>query len=197
MLMFNLPSKEQDRSQKFWPYLLAYNLGRIGSYTVAGAMAGGLGGLLVEHAYGQAVATTLHLLAGLVMIGAGLYLTGLAQGFAQIESIGVPLWRWLEPMGRAFLPVKTPFHALMLGIFWGWLPCGLVYSVLIMSLGQGGWWQGGLLLLSFGLGTLPTLVALGGALPVLRGFMAGVWFKRTAGALVMAWGGSYLAAAFM
>ena len=53
--------------------------------------------------------------------------------------------------------------AWLLGVVWGWLPCGLVYSVLVWALSAGSAVGGGLLMASFGVGTLPTLLALGAA----------------------------------
>ena len=48
-----------------------------------------------------------------------------------------------------------------LGALWGWLPCGLVYSVLLTALASGSAPRGALIMLAFGLGTLPNLLAIG------------------------------------
>ena len=66
-----------------------------------------------------------------------------------------------KPLGERLLPVRHPVQALALGLVWGWLPCGLVYAMLVWAFAAGGWREGALFLLCFGLGTLPTLMAVG------------------------------------
>ncbi len=170
------------------PYLLAYNGGRVISYMVAGALAGGVGAwaahlLSVRHAQ-----LGLQLLAGLFMMLLGLYLAGWSAALSRLERAGGVLWRRIEPLGRRWLPVHTPAQALGIGLVWGWLPCGLVYSVLVWAIGAGGALEGALLLLSFGLGTLPALLALGTAAAALAGFMRRPAMRRLAGTLVMLFG---------
>jgi uncharacterized protein len=133
-----------------WPYLLAYNVGRIASYAAAGALAGGVGAwaahlLAVHHAQ-----LGLQILAGLFMILLGCYLAGWWLVLNRLEQAGGVLWRRIEPLGRRLFPVRTPVRALGIGLVWGWLPCGLVYSVLVWAIAAGGAAQGALLLLSFG-----------------------------------------------
>jgi sulfite exporter TauE/SafE len=52
-------------------------------------------------------------------------------------------------------------RALGLGALWGWLPCGMVYAVLLTALALGNWWQGAAVMFAFGLGTLPNLLGIG------------------------------------
>jgi sulfite exporter TauE/SafE len=170
------------------PYLLAYNLGRILSYVAAGALAGGIGTwtahlLSIHHAQ-----LGLQILAGLFMILLGLYLGGWWSVLSRLEQAGGLLWRRIEPWGRRFLPVRTPVQAFGIGLIWGWLPCGLVYSVLVWAVGAGGALEGGLLLLSFGLGTLPALLAMGTAAATLTGFVRRPAVRATAGVLVILFG---------
>ncbi|HRX71220.1 MAG: sulfite exporter TauE/SafE family protein [Candidatus Competibacteraceae bacterium] len=170
------------------PYLLAYNLGRILSYVIAGALAGGIGTwtahlLSIHHAQ-----LGLQILAGLFMILLGLYLAGWWSALSRLEQAGGFLWRRIEPWGRRFLPVRTPLQAFNIGLIWGWLPCGLVYSVLVWAVGAGSALEGGLLLLSFGLGTLPTLLAMGTAATTLMGFIRRPAVRATVGVLVILFG---------
>ena len=169
----------------FWLLQLAYNLGRLTSYVVAGALAGGLGLLLASAGpLGQAQ-KLLNLLAGLFMILLGLYLAGWWGGLARVERAGGLLWKHIEPLGRRLLPVRSPWQALLLGMVWGWLPCGLVYSVLIWSLAAGGMMQGALLMGAFGLGTLPNLLLMGAAAGWLAGTLRRPAVRRIAGFLVI------------
>ena len=77
---------------------------------------------------------TLAIVAGLFMVALGLYLGGWWFGLSRLEEAGGRIWRRIEPLGRRFLPVTTPYRAFALGLVWGWLPCGLVYSVLIWAM---------------------------------------------------------------
>ena len=170
------------------PYLLAYNLGRILSYTLAGALMGGAGAWLMAGTGLRQAQGVLQLLAGVFMLLLGLYLAGWWGGLAHIERLGSRFWRHLEPLGQRLLPVRSLPGALGLGLVWGWLPCGLVYSVLIWSLSAGSAAEGALLMLGFGLGTLPTLLLMGLVAARLAAWVCRPWSRRLAGTLVFAFG---------
>ena len=170
------------------PFLLAYNLGRLSSYGIAGMLAGGVGAWATHLMAVHQAQLTLQLLAGLFMILLGLYLAGWWAGLARVEQAGSRLWRQIEPLGRRLLPVRTPAQALGIGLVWGWLPCGLVYSTLVWAMGAGGTLNGGLLMLCFGLGTLPALLAMGAFAATLARFMRQSWVRRVVGALVIGFG---------
>ena len=142
-------------------YLIAYNAGRVASYACAGALAGALGqaGLLTRAA--PVLQPVLFALASLMLTALGLYLAGALPALSRLESAGGRLWRTLQPWTRHLLPVNSPARAVGLGALWGWLPCGMVYAVLLTALSLGSWWQGALLMLAFGAGTLPTLLGIG------------------------------------
>ncbi len=144
-----------------WPHLLAYNGGRIGSYMAAGTLAGALGeaGLLTRAA--PMLQPLMFMLASLMLVALGAYLTGMAPVVARIESAGVWLWRLIQPLTKQLLPVTSNARALGLGALWGWLPCGMVYAVLLTALALGSWWRGAVLMLAFGLGTLPNMLGIG------------------------------------
>ena len=167
-------------------FLLAYNVGRIVSYVIAGAIAGGLGALLAANSSLHSAQTGLSIVAAGFMFLMGLYIAGWSSVLSKVEKAGGVIWRQLEPLGRRFLPVKQTDHALWLGMVWGWLPCGLVYSVLIWSLSAGSATEGMWLMLGFGLGTLPNLLAMGVAAQQLKQWMHKSWVKQSAGALLIA-----------
>lgn len=170
-----------------WQLHLAYNVGRILSYTLAGALAGALGaaGLLL----GQPMRLFLHLLASLLLLAMGFYLLGMTRGLAWLEAWGGRLWRRLQPQTRRFLPVRGVRQALPLGILWGWLPCGLVYSALATAMTAGGAAAGALCLLAFGLGTLPNLLLAGLLLARFRGWLEKPWLRRLAAMVIIAFAG--------
>lgn len=164
---------------------LAYNLGRIGSYVLAGLLAGLLG-----QAAGNlmAVQNGLYLFASLMLIAMGLYLLGITQFLTPLERGGQALWRRIQPLTRRFLPVRGIAQALPLGLLWGWLPCGLVYSALTTALASGSAGQGALLMLAFGLGTLPNLLLAGLLLARFRRFAQARATRVVSGLLVLAYG---------
>lgn len=161
-----------------------YSLGRIGSYTLAGGVAGLLGSaaFLSESLYPLQVG--LYAAAQLVLVLLGLYLAGLDQHVLWLERGGALIWRRLQPVLGRVLPVRTPGQALVAGALWGWLPCGLVYSVLVSALASGSAMNGAVLLLAFGLGTLPNLLLMGWAAERLRTWTRLPWVRRVSGLAV-------------
>ena len=169
------------------PALLAYNGGRITSYTVAGLAAGLLGqqvstlDLVGDFPAGR-------VLAGVFMILFGFYLAGWWQALQVFERAGGHLWRRIEPLGRGLVPVRNSGQAWLLGLLWGWLPCGMVYAVLAMALASGSVTYGGLVMLAFGLGTLPLMVAMGFAFGKLVTVLQGRIIRSLAGITVILFG---------
>ncbi len=174
------------------PILLAYNAGRISSYTLAGALMGALGFYFSGLLPVQTAQRVLLTFAGLFLILMGLYLAGWWNALSRIERAGGALWRRIEPLGRGLLPVRTVRQGLMLGLLWGWLPCGLVYSALVWTVSSGGAAQGALLMLAFGLGTLPNLLLMGFAATQLNRWVRHPAVRATAGALVIVFGAALL-----
>ena len=171
-----------------WPLHLAYNLGRIASYSVAGALMGAAGSmsLLLDNAL--PVQMTLYVAANVMMIALGLYLTGMTGALAFTERAGQWLWRRVQPATRRFLPVRGVRQAFPLGLLWGWLPCGLVYSVLAITLLTGSATRGAMTMLAFGLGTLPNLMLAGLLLVRFRQWVQTRALRLASGFLVLGFG---------
>lgn len=167
-LTFSLPQEIREHRWRLFPYISAYNLGRISSYTVAGALFGWLGDSLFNVVSPDSGHLILQGIASAMMIGIGLYLAGWFPRFAMVEYLGKPLWNRLQPWGQKLVPVRSPWHAWLFGLVWGWLPCGLVYSALIISATAGDALYGALFMLGFGAGTLPSVMTAG----ILTGWMA-------------------------
>lgn len=169
-----------------WPRLLAYNLGRMSSYVVAGALAGLLGAaLLGAMPQGQRL---LELLAAVFLILLGLYLAGWWPILARLEQVGGRVWKRIEPLGRRFIPVRHAGQAFVVGAIWGWLPCGLVYSVIVWALSAGSAADGALLMGAFALGTLPNLMLMGLFAARLARFVRHELVRQGAGGLLIAYG---------
>jgi len=167
---------------------LGYNLGRILSYTLAGALAGLIGSAAFLSDRLLPVQQGLYVLAQGVLILLGLYLAGLSRAVLVLERAGGALWSSLQPRLGRLLPIRSPAQALLAGGLWGWLPCGLTYSVLVSALASGGALQGAGLMFAFGLGTLPNLLVMAWAADRLRAIAADRRIRRIAGLTVALFG---------
>lgn len=142
--------------------VVAYNAGRITSYTVIGFIVGSTGWLLQKD--GVLSHIVLQTISGVLLILIGIQVSGFRQMLYYLEKAGFFLWRYLSPLGKTLLPVDNLMKAWMFGFLWGWLPCGLVYSALAWSVSAGSPGKSAVLMAAFGLGTLPWLLltAIGG-----------------------------------
>ncbi len=179
---------QMPRRQRTWHLHLAYNAGRIASYGAAGAIMGVIGGAGLMFNRVLPMQMLLHILANLVLVILGLYLAGLGNQWARVEALGAWLWRRIQPYGARILPADTAVKAFALGTLWGWLPCGLVYSMLATALVSGGAASGAGVMLAFGLGTLPNLMLAGMAFKRLRDITSNRRIRLAAGALVAGFG---------
>ena len=142
-------------------YGLAFNGGRLLSYSVVGMIAATLGSSLIILVGMERSHALMQMIAGTFMLMLGLSIARWWSGLSRIESIGYPLWQRLQPLTTHLIPIRSKTQALLLGALWGWLPCGLVYSALLLVLASGNAFQGGLTMFAFGLGTLPMMALLG------------------------------------
>jgi sulfite exporter TauE/SafE len=168
------------------PRQLAFNAGRIASYGAAGAAAGAAGGLLQLAGPALTAQTVLFVGANLLMILLGLYVAGWGRAVLRLESAGAGVWRRIAPLRRRFLPIDTTARALGAGAVWGWVPCGLVYSMLALALASGGAAEGAVVMLAFGLGTLPNLLAAGMAAQKVMALRRIPWVRQVAGMAIVA-----------
>jgi sulfite exporter TauE/SafE len=174
----------------------AYSAGRIVSYSVAGAIAGMVGGLGLMLSDVLPMQLALYVVANIMLVLLGLYLAGMSSMLTRLEPMGRALWRRLQPLGRRLFPVDSAAKALAVGAIWGWIPCGLVYAVLAAALFAGSPAKGAALMAAFGLGTLPTLLAAGLLMQRAGGLFRARAFRVVSGALVFGFGISGLAQAF-
>jgi len=187
-LSMSLKEEVRENRWNLISYVLAYNLGRITSYILAGLLIGALGPTIFKAISPQYGHTILRIFAALFMVGTGLYLGGWFPRFAFVENIGAPLWKIIEPVSKRFIPPQTRLHALIFGAIWGWLPCGLVYSALIMTASAGGPLQGAVFMLVFGIGTLPAVCATGVMTGRVLSFLRTSYAKQFAGIIMIVLG---------
>jgi sulfite exporter TauE/SafE len=168
---------------------LAYHIGRIITYSLLGLLAGALSQaalftVLKPHLY------WLFAVANLMVIIIGL---ATAFGFRRLSLAALDGAGWdfmSRVLGKA--STQTTLRAfLVAGLVMGLLPCGLVYGVLIAAATGGSWWQGGGMMLAFGLGTLPALLAFGQVATAI-GAIATTVFLRIMGLLVVLLGAAGL-----
>lgn len=176
------------QSARQWPIHLAYNLGRITTYTALGAFAGAIGSAGMLFGDVLPVQLALYIAANFMLILLGLYLTGVTQLLAPVERAGGVIWRRIQPLTARFLPARSVGRALPLGLLWGFLPCGLVYSVLTTALVTGSAERGAGLMLAFGLGTLPNLMLAGMLFKRFRDLTRNTRVRIAAGVLVLGFG---------
>jgi sulfite exporter TauE/SafE len=169
-------------------YPLAYNLGRIASYVLAGALAGALGQAGMALRGGALAQHLLMFLMGATLIVGALNGAGVRPVTRGIEAAGSLVWSKVQPVSRHFLPVTAAWQALGLGALWGWLPCGMVYAVLLTALASGNAAEGALILAAFGLGTLPNLLLIGSAVGRAKRWMQITWVRYAASLLIAAVG---------
>ena len=147
------------RAGSAFRHALLLNLGRVAGYALAGAIVGGLGGGLLRAARFEGAASGLRLLVGAVLLlaAARLLFPTRLQG---LTKLGLSAWQGLRPLRERLIPAAGPARPLVLGLFWGWLPCGLSTTLLMAAWLEASALHGGLLMLAFGLGTLPLMTGL-------------------------------------
>jgi uncharacterized protein len=177
---------QQRTPKRLFPLLLCYNLGRIFSYTVAGAIIGASSWFLADQF--PLLGTVLRFIAGFMLIAMGLYLANWWSALRHLERAGNSVWKHIQPRLSALMPVTSPSKALLVGTLWGWIPCGLIYSTLSWAATAADWRQSALIMLSFGLGTLPAVLATGIFLEGFKKLMQYKGVRISAGLLILLFG---------
>ena len=167
--------------------IVLLNLGRISSYVFIGLLVGAIGQVGISLDQTRWLQNGLYFSANLLLLFLGLYLAGISSLATRIESIGRPVWKRLNPLLNRLLPIQSVPACFGVGMLWGWLPCGLVYSASLYALGSGNALEGGLYMLAFALGTLPNLLAMGLFAAQLKNFLQRKTVRLAAGLLVAAW----------
>lgn len=171
-----------------WKLQAGYAAGRLASYALAGALAGSLAGTALLARDILPVQMLLFALANLMLVVLGLHLAGWSWLVHRIEAPGRHLWRHLQPWLGRVLPVDGWGKALAAGLLWGWVPCGLVYSLLATAMLAGSAGGGALVMAAFGAGTLPGVIGAGLVLRRITGSGRRPALRLVAGGLVAGFG---------
>ncbi|MGE5638600.1 MAG: sulfite exporter TauE/SafE family protein [Clostridia bacterium] len=154
---------------------LAFNAGRVASYTLAGAAVGAASSAGAWMAGALPVQAALFVATNVILVLTGMHLLGVSRWIARLEPIGQPIWKRLQPHAAKALGARTLRGAFAAGMLWGGLPCGLVYGALAVAAFSGSAAGGAAILAAFGAGTLPNLLAAGFAASGVR-----AWLRRPA-----------------
>lgn len=165
--------------------LLLFNAGRLLSYTLIGLVFGLFSRAL--HTYAGAM-DFLRTVAGVLMILMGLSIGNWWGGLRHIESLGATVWKRIAPLARQLSRSDRAVAPLLTGGLWGWLPCGLVYTTLLWASSVAQSQQTGLLMLAFGFGTLPSMLAAGLFAVQIRRFLSHLGVRRGFGLLIILMG---------
>jgi sulfite exporter TauE/SafE len=152
------------------PMAFAYNAGRILSYAFLGILVASVGQTVVSAI--PNIAVPVRLASGLLIVIVGLQVAFDKRFLAPVEKAGARLWNRIAPAAKSLLPVTSLPKALGLGLLWGWLPCGLVYSVLLLAATTANAANGGLVMIAFGIGTMPAMIMTGISASSLARFMS-------------------------
>jgi len=153
------------------PKAITYNTGRVISYAFLGVVVALLGKGAVDSI--PALGPPVRLASGILIILVGLQLAFNWRLLAPLETAGAKIWQRIAPAAKGLVPVETLPQALGLGLIWGWLPCGLVYSVLLLAATTTDAAAGGLVMVAFGIGTMPAMIATGVSASKIAQFMSG------------------------
>ena len=185
-LTFQLSAEIQVRPRRVAMMQVVYNLGRVSSYVILGLMAGAVGLMLVEAGDWLSIQRGLLAFSGLWMVILALWLKGWSALPSRLERVVGDVWTRVSGRYRPkMLPVRHVGQAYLFGLLWGTLPCGLVYSTLILAISAGSMLSGALVMLSFGVGTLPSVLLMGASAFWLVRIQRLMWVRNVA-AMMMA-----------
>ena len=167
---------------------LSYHLGRLSGYTLAGAICGLIGATLQAVLDLARVGATLRIASGVLLVLIALKMLSPCNPLQWLETFGARFWRRLQPFALGAGRLTGRAHAIALGFLWGWLPCGLVYSMLLFAALSGHALSGAAVLLVFGLGTLPSMLTSSVLASQVQRLLKSRWPRFASGALLLLFG---------
>ncbi len=163
---------------------LPHNVGRIATYAILGALAGGAGEALLSAAGWQPLQRSLYLAANLFLLALAFAIATRRNLYVGLQSAGQALLGGVLPMVRPLARADSAPARFALGMIWGLVPCALIYGVLPVALFAGGAVEGAAVMVAFGLGTLPNLLAAGWIASRARGVLDAPFARFAAATLI-------------
>jgi sulfite exporter TauE/SafE len=175
----SLPGRNDGKPQAM--SALLFNLGRILSYAALGLISAWI---LMQA--GQVLnvpkwSMILRLLTALMILMIGLQFLFNWQLLGIIERAGAKVWKLVLPLAVRASSLPGGSGRLLLGLCWGLLPCGLVYSILLTAAAAGTPMKGAIVMFAFGLGTLPSMLGMSLAAPALASLLSDQWTRKLMG----------------
>ncbi|AMN47636.1 hypothetical protein ACG33_11100 [Steroidobacter denitrificans] len=167
---------------------LAYHLGRIGGYMLAGALCGAFGAGLQSALDLTRLAVSLRIASGVLLILVAIRLLSARNLLAWLDGLGARFWRRLQPAAHRAARSSGLGSALALGLMWGWLPCGLVYSMLLFAALSGTALHGATIMAAFGAGTLPSMLGSTLLASRLQAWVSKRWPRVVSGTVLLIFG---------
>ena len=167
---------------------LSYHVGRLSGYTVAGAICGLIGASLQGVLDLARIGTALRIASGVLLMLIALRMLSPWNPLRWLETLGAKFWRRLQPLALGAQKLTGHGHAIALGFLWGWLPCGLVYSMLLFAALSGDALNGAATLLAFGLGTLPSMLTSSVLASQMQRVLQSRWPRVASGVLLLIFG---------
>jgi len=176
--------EDKNKSQQ---YALLYNIGRLISYSICGALVGGISAIFAKQSNNFSLA--LSFISGIFMVLVGLYIMRLAASLNWLEKLGkFAVWQHIVKLNKYLLPLNSKKKAVAYGALWGWLPCGLVYSALTWAITTQSALSGALFMASFALGTLPAMIGLSFAAQTLKKWLNNSIIRIVLGNIIVFYG---------
>lgn len=160
---------------------IQFNFGRLLGYAVLGAIAAGLLGAAGEIMSLKPYGRWLRAVTAIMVMLIGLRFMIDWRGLDFIEKGGAGLWRRIMPIATRVSRRHDWLGRTALGVLWGFLPCGLVYTVLITAASTGSAGAGAATMFAFGVGTAPAMLGLTIAAPALSTFLSDKLVRRIVG----------------
>ena len=162
-----------------------FNLGRILSYAALGLISAtllaGAGKALNVPQWSM----LLRFMTALMIFLIGIQFLFNWQTLAGIERVGARVWKHVLPVAVRASSLPGGSGRLLLGLCWGLLPCGLVYSVILTASAAGSGISGATVMFAFGLGTMPSMLGMSLAAPALAVMLSDQWTKKLMGAALI------------
>jgi sulfite exporter TauE/SafE len=164
---------------------LPANTGRIATYALLGALAGGIGAAALDAAQWLPLQRALYAAANVFMLTVGVAIAGRTAEIAWMSRAGTALFVRFAPAIRPLMQRDSVASRTLLGMIWGLVPCGLIYGMLPIALFSGSAAAGAAVMLAFGLGTLPNLIAAGFVAARARSWLSSRTLRYAAAALLI------------